>query len=251
MKFRCPYPGCTAGVNLGDKACVKCGQSLAFFAVLALSLKPLWSWCKGKTNTKCPECEAIISLREKLCPKCRKPVTFHRAIGVAAAPHRTAAGNFIRGLSTEAKTGIRWSYVVVSALVFWMLVLRVDKEWTVDWLGYSAIAVVYLSFLYLFFLWIVPRELRAKVARRIRPATKIAALFNFFSFLFLLLLFIAHFWGQASKIALIFGITFAGFFLFSNLLRGLWFELSLDWIDAPRTFSHLGRQGRTAYHDKI
>jgi hypothetical protein len=249
MNFRCPNPVCGAGVRLGEPVCPQCGQSLSFVAVLRFTLKGWWGWVKNATQTRCPGCRAVIPLREALCPRCGQPVTFAGAVNATIAPGRRAAGKVLREMSPEAQSGVRWSYVVFSALVFWMLVLRVERSWNNDWYGYAAVSVVYLAFLYLIFLWVVPGSLRAKVGRRIRMATKLAAIFNFFSLLLLLLLFIARFWGQANKIALVFGISFAAFWVVSSFLRGLWAELALDWMDVPPTFNHLGNQGRGAYRD--
>lgn len=249
MNFRCPNSRCDATVALGESTCSKCGQALGFGSVLALNFRTFWHWLKGAAQTRCPECREIIPLRAALCPKCARPVTFSGAMDATVKPTRTLLGEFMRGLSPEAKIGIRWAYVVLSILVFWALLPQVERAWNKpSGVAYAALAIVYVAFLYLFFLWIVPRSLRARVARQIRLATKIAFLFNFFSLLMLLLVFIEQYWGKATQIALLFGITFAGFWLFSNFVRNLWMELAGDWQEG-RPFNHLGNQGRTARFD--
>jgi hypothetical protein len=234
---------------LGERSCRQCGQSLGALAVLRLAFKDGWDWVRSVARTRCPECREIISLRESGCPHCGKPVTFSGALDATVKPTRSLAGEFLRGLSPEAKLGIRWTYVVLSILAFWALLPQVERIWNKpDGVIYSFTAILYVAFLYLFFLWLVPRSLRSRITRQIRLATKIAFLFNFFSVLMLLLVFIEQYWGKASKIALLFGIIFAGFWLFSNFVRNLWLELAVDWQDGP-PFNHLGNQGRSARFD--
>src|SRR6185503_19605331 len=187
MNFRCPNRACNMEVRLSDRACGRCGQPLGFGTLLSLYFNGLWSWLKGAAHTRCPHCKKVIPMRSALCPECGKPVTLSAAVNATVSPSRHLFGEFIRGLSPEAKRGIRWAYVILSALAFWVLLSKVESVWNKDSITYAMIAVVYLAFLYLFFLWIVPRSLRAKVGRRIRMATKIGVIFNFFTLLLALL----------------------------------------------------------------
>lgn len=249
MTFQCPNHRCTAGVSLGDARCLACGQSLAPLKVFAAVVHGWWNLLVGFVHTRCPDCWHVLPLAEPACPKCGRPVTLNGAVGAATRPTRRRTARFIRNLTPEGRRRMRWSYLALSALVFWALIFEVQREWTPKWIFYAPVCVVYIAMLYLFFLWLVPRSLRTKVGRTIKPATKFAALFNFFSLIAALSLFVANYWGQASKIALMFAIAFAGFFFFALVVRDLWLDLAIDWVEPKRSFSHLDDQGRAAYWD--
>ena len=243
MKFRCPT--CDKDVGAGDKVCPTCKEPLHPGALL----KRLWDSLKAMFNraiaVECPVCKEAASLKPGYCMKCGCKFTVSAALLPILRPLRKKWDENISNASPQTKRVFRIGYVIVSAILFWLILGYCEKSGA-EWYLYAALSFVYLAVFCFFLFWIVPRRFLARFMTQRKPVEKIGLVFNFLSALLFLQVLMMNWKQRAWMLAMLFVVSWFGFFIFLVYIFPVWNGMATFFTEPDNVFDPTEKQGRTA-----
>jgi hypothetical protein len=240
--FQCPHcPDGTIGLRGG--VCAKCGYALT----LGNLLKHTWRRMSGFLSEEpvlrqCPRCGQPVPLNTSICPNedCRAAIPVEQS---AAAPQSFCRA-FLSSVTPALKRLIQWGYLLVSVLALFALLAITDRQQTERWPLLVGLSMIYLAVLILLAKVVVPVEVIRDVVRRATGPVKLALICNYFAVLLLLLIVLNTWWTRAIILAVLFGVSWMGMWIFRILLSP-WPEKKAG----PRYHDPAHPQGRRGRYD--
>ena len=244
MKFSCPH--CGHDVRAGDAQCSACKKPLDAASLIRRSWKSFRASFKRATKLKCPLCGKLNTAKSDRCAKCGCDFSVAEALVPLLRPLRKKWDVLFTNATPATKRVCRIVYVLVSAILFW-LVLGFSEKQGSEWYLHAALSVVYLAVFTLFLVWVVPREYLVRFAKRIKPIEKIGLIFNYFTLLLVLQALIGTWKQRAIMLAVLFGVSWLGFYIFLVYVFPVWTDMGKFFADPDTSFDPRNRQGRNAH----
>jgi hypothetical protein len=156
----------------------------------------------------------------------------------------------LENLSLAAKRRLRIVYVLASAILCWVC-LGIAERQGLEWFAFALLSIVYLAFITLFLIWIVPPARRVRFAQRRKPLERVGLIFNYLTLLLLLQTFMATWTRRAVMLGVLFVVSWIAFVFFLECLYPTWCGMSRVVFPPGQndSFDPTAGQGRRARHD--
>jgi len=239
-------------VKASSTRCENCNADIGVSGTAKRFLQGLWAGFHKVTAVNCPACNRECSpLERDYCIYCGCHFSFAFIFAPLLRPIRKKWDALRKKRSFIVTMQI--AYVLASALAFWIM-LGLGAAAKEEWVTCALLSAVYIAFLTLFLLWVVPQEHRAYFASRLSPVEKVGVLFNYFTLLLLLQFAIRTWKDRAVLLAAMFVASWAGFFALTVWIFPLWEALGEKFKEygggARPYFDPTAAQGRRAQYDR-
>ncbi len=205
-------------------------------------------WVRTKLSVACPNCRSLIAPFQAACAGCGSTLSVGSTLEHTFAPFRSRFQTL--ALQTRSKAILfQWSYLLLSAGLFWAILAVLEKRFAEDWLNRAMLSVIYLAVFLLLSLWLVPQRTLTIIAERASKLTKLALVFNYLTALFLFQMFVATWWTRSLMLGVLFMSTWAGAWVFWRYLWPMSTIVSDVFMPKTQPFDPAAAQGRTVRLD--
>lgn len=193
-----------------------------------------------------PRCHGEFTLKDQECPRCHRPIN----LTVVLAKYFAPLGKRVR--DTLRSPAFQVAYVSFSLLLLGFALLSAEARLPEDWVPMLFLSGVYISFLTLVLILIVPLKYRVALTRK-SPVLKLAFIFNYLSLVLLLEVVVTAWKTRATILGSAFLVSVAAFLFFLRVVYPVIQEMAQFFEPPPedpqtRYFDPAADQGRSASH---
>jgi len=244
MPFRCPI--CEQDVDAGNKECPRCKEPLHLASFFQRFWRGLLAAFTRATCVECPLCHQTSAAKSRYCMSCGCDFSIAAALIPVLRPLRRKWDALFNDMTPATKRSLRIGYVLVSAILFWLMLRYSEKQGT-DWYLHAGLSIVYVTFLTLFVFFVVPREHLARFARQRKPVERIGLICNYFTILLVIQACLATWKQKGTMLAALFVVSWLGSLIFLVYVYPVWVGFATFFTEPDRAaFDPTARQGRTA-----
>jgi hypothetical protein len=242
VRFQCP--NCPDGeIGLRGSVCPKCGYTLTVGNLFALGWQQLRGFFGEEAVLRCPKCDRPMPLNATKCP--------NPACGLAITVEMVTAGSkswwreFVRSAAPILGPLLQWGFLLLSVVGLIFMLSYAERQETERWPKLVGLSMIYLGVLTLVAKLVMPVRVIEAVVHQATGPVKLALICNYFSVLLLLLIALNTWWSRSLILAVLFGVSLMGLWIFQIVLAPSFLRRVLPGrSDRYNTTAPQGRRGR-------